>query len=110
MLEVKQVKHYRVNPMDVVQYSYVLFASGISPKSLLKGIPDENILSEYSKKLKQYEPHTKGGKTVVIVVDEDGNEYKGVSYCSMVDAFNYSKGRKLATKRAVESAFKHLWS
>lgn len=114
MIKVVSVKHYRVNPDALFQYSFVLLNEGFNPKVLLKGWPSERIMGQYSKHLKPFEPYQKGGKTIVTILDtETGIEYTGVAYCSMSDAFSYSKGRKIAVVRAVEdwleSTLGHLW-
>lgn len=110
MIKVVNVKHYRVNQQALLQYSFILLNEGINPKVLLKSYPSERILGQYSKHLKPFEPYQKGGKTIVTILDtETGTEYTGVAYCSMQDSFMYTVGRKIATKRAVEAAFGHLW-
>lgn len=64
--------------------------------------PDEEFLRRYRRGMKDFEPHVKGGKTVATVVDDAGNEFIGVSRCSLEDNFCYAMGRRIAIGRAMK--------
>jgi hypothetical protein len=52
-----------------------------------------------------YQPHSKGGKTIANVYDPDGNRIgTGVAYCNHRDNFNYKIGREIAVGRAMFAA------
>ena len=48
------------------------------------------------------DPSPRGGKVVIELRDPDGNELRGESVCSKVDAYNKKAGRNLALSRALK--------
>lgn len=63
---------------------------------------DSDSLKEYSRRLKQFRPATRGGITICTIKGENGL-YAGASFCSRKDNFCYSLGRKIALGRALKN-------
>lgn len=61
-----------------------------------------NNIKRYFRGRSEWEPSTKGGHTICIIVGENNKEYAGFSVCSDKDTFNYKVGREIAFGRALK--------
>jgi len=73
-----------------------------SPRRKAKDkMPSFKLLKQYNRKQPPFVPQTKGGKTEVFILSNDGAILsQGIAYCSMSDNFNYMIGREIALNRA----------
>lgn len=80
------------------------------------GKPAKAYLFTYSRKRRLFEdypnhnikPYPKGGKTTVILSDEEENvSVSGTAICSMSDTFSYKIGKELALLRATNLGLGH---
>lgn len=74
----------------------------LRPPLLSGGVPGRVLLSTYDMKVKGLKPHPKGGMTIVVLWDSNG-EYvaAGEAGCSDLDTYDRRKGRMIAMGRAL---------
>jgi hypothetical protein len=84
--------------------------------SKLKGQPDETLLHAFARSkgflldstgnrtsyFKDEDNISPVGGSVICIIDVDGIDYVGISWCSLSDTFNYKIGRSIAYGRALK--------
>ena len=62
----------------------------------------DSLLTVYHRSEPNFEPHSKGGRTVCVVTMQSGTVFSAHADCSLADNFNYKRGREISFGRVLK--------